>query len=56
MKQIKSILIIAIIALNTLVIFGQEMMELDFKALDPEFIELTNKLKEINETDESKIH
>ena len=54
MKKIKTILLLAIIALNTLVIYGQEIKELDFKALDPEFIELKKTLKEINATDDQK--
>jgi len=54
MKKLITILLLAFIALNALVIYGQEMMELDFKALDPEFIELKKKLKEINPTDDQK--
>ncbi|MEN8250332.1 MAG: hypothetical protein ABFS32_15470 [Bacteroidota bacterium] len=54
MKRLKTILLLAIIAINTLVIYGQETMELDFKALDPEFIELKQTLKEINSADDKK--
>ena len=54
MKKLKTILLLAIIALNTLVIYGQEITELDYKALDPEFIELKKTLKEINSTDDQK--
>ena len=54
MKQLKTILLFAIIALNSQAILGQEIRELEFKALDPEFIELKKTLKEINETDDQK--
>ncbi len=53
MNQIKTILLFAIIALSIKVSYGQEIRELDFKALDPEFIELKQTLKEINSTDDN---
>jgi hypothetical protein len=54
MKAFKTILFFAIIALNSLAILGQDIRELAFKALDPDFIELKKTLIEINETDDQK--
>jgi len=54
MKQLKTILLFAIIALNIAASYGQEIKELDFKALDPEFIALKKTLEEINSTDDQK--
>ncbi|MCB2220691.1 MAG: hypothetical protein KQI35_09865 [Bacteroidetes bacterium] len=54
MKQLKTILLFAIIALNIAASYGQEIKELNFKALDSEFIELKKTLKEINSTDDQK--
>jgi hypothetical protein len=54
MKKIKTILLLAFIVLNSLAINGQDIKELDFKALDPEFIELKKTLEEINATDDQK--
>jgi preprotein translocase subunit SecF len=54
MKHLKTILLLAIIAININVSFGQEIRELDFKVLDPEFIELKEILEEINSTDDNR--
>lgn len=54
MKQLKIVLLLAIIALQIKASYGQEIMELDFKVLDPEFIELIKTLEEINSTDDQK--
>jgi len=53
MNQLKKILLFAIIALNIVVTYGQEIRELDFKGLDPEFIELKQTLEEINSTEDN---
>jgi len=54
MKQLKTILLLALITLNFPASYGQEIKELPFQALDPEFIELKKTLKEINATDDQK--
>jgi hypothetical protein len=54
MNQLKKILLFAIIALNIQASYGQEIRELDFKALDPEFIELKQTLEEINSTEDNR--
>ena len=54
MKQLKTILLLALITLYLQVSYGQEIKELPFQALDPEFIELKKTLKEINATDDQK--
>lgn len=54
MKQLTSILLLTIIALNLSSLYGQEIRELPFKALNPEFVALKKILKEINETDNER--
>ncbi|MCF8368434.1 MAG: hypothetical protein K9G76_05280 [Bacteroidales bacterium] len=54
MKQLTSILLLIIITLTIPSLFGQEIRELPFKALNPKFITLKKTLKEINTTDDQK--
>ena len=54
MKQLKIVLLIAIIALQIKASYGQEIQELKFKPLDPEFIELKKTLEEITSTDDNR--
>ncbi|MBU1370523.1 MAG: hypothetical protein KJ754_10535 [Bacteroidetes bacterium] len=54
MNQLKTILLFALIALFLQASYGQEIQELEFKALDPEFIELKKTLEEITSTDDDR--
>jgi hypothetical protein len=54
MIQLETIFLVILIALNFQVSYSQEIKELPFQALDPEFIELKKTLKEINATDDQK--
>lgn len=54
MKQLKTSLLLAVLVLNIQTVFGQDIRELDFLALDPEFIELKHTLKEMNSTDDKR--
>lgn len=54
MKTLKTILLLAIILLNTNPSYSQEVNELTYEPLDKDFIELAIKLKEIGKTDDQR--